>query len=80
MLESAIFGPRIESVEHNAFLPGFDQVFGFGDGLACHPIVAFGFTDHFAEGLFAFAVNGALDATFGHFLINHIAKVNLGEA
>ncbi len=80
MLNGAIFSPGIEPVEHNAFLPGFDEVFSVCDGLLRYPVFAFGLANHFAKGFFAFAVGSAFDATFGHFLINHVAKMNLGYA
>lgn len=80
MLEGAILGPRIESVEHNALLAGSNEVFGFSEGLAADPIFAFGFADHFAESAFAFAIESALDATFGHLFINHVAKMDFRNA
>lgn len=80
MLKSAIFGPRIEPVENNALLASFDEVFGLGNGLAGDPILAFGRTDHFAKGFFAFAIHSAFDAALGHFLINHVAEVDFGIA
>ncbi len=79
MLEGAIFGPRIDAVDDDLLLTGSDEVFSFGDSLASNPILTFGRADHFAKGFFAFAVRGAFDATFGHFLINHVAEVDLGE-
>ncbi len=80
MLKEAIFGPGIEAVEDNGFLAGRDEILGFGDGLAANPIFAFGSTNHFAEFFFATAIRGTLDAAFGHFGIDHVAKVNFWNA
>lgn len=79
VLKEAIFGPGIEAVENDGFLARRDEIFGFGDGLATDPILTFGGANHLAELLFAAAVRGAFDATFGHFGVDHIAKVNFGE-
>ncbi len=80
MKESAIFGPRIEAVEDDAFLAGVDEIFGFSNGLTCYPVMTFGFADHFAKGFFAFAISGALNTAFFHFAVNHVAKMNFGKA
>lgn len=80
VLEGFVFGPRIEAVKDDAFLTGGDKVFGLGDGLASNPIFAFSATNHFTESFFAPTVGGALDAAFGHFLINHTTKVDFWGA
>lgn len=80
VFDGFVFGPRVETIENNTLLAGSDKIFGFGDGLARDPIFALGFANHFAEGFFTFAVGGAFDATFGHFLINHAAHVDFGSA
>lgn len=80
VLEEAIFGPGIEAVEDNGFLTGRDEVLSLGNGLAADPILAFGGADHLAEFFFTAAIRGALNAAFGHFGIDHVAKVNFGEA
>ena len=78
--KSAIFGPRIDAVDDDTFLTSIDEVFGFGDSLARNPIGAFGFANHFAKSFFAFAVGGALDATFLHFAVNHAAEIDFGKS
>ncbi len=78
MSDGFVFGPRIKSVEDDAFLAGGDKVFGFGDGLTGDPILAFGGADMFAE--FGLALGGNFDAAFFHFFINHAAKVDFGRA
>lgn len=78
--EVAIFGPRIEPVEDDALLTGGDEVFGFGDGLLCDPIFAFGLANHLAKSFFVLTVRGALDAAFGHLAIDHISEMDFGEA
>lgn len=80
MLEDAVFSPGIEAVEDDALLASRDEVLGFGDGLAGDPILAFSGADHFAEGFLTFTVRGALDTTFGHFAVDHAAKVDFGDA
>lgn len=79
MFEGFVFGPRVDSVKHDAFLTGRDEIFGFGDSLASYPILTFGAADHFAKFTLVFAVRGALDAAFFHFFINHIAEVDFGN-
>ena len=78
VFEGAVFGPRIEAVEDDAFLAGGDEIVDFGDGLADDPILAFGGADHFAE--FALAVRGDGDAAFVHFAVDHVAEVDFGGA
>lgn len=80
MLKKAIFGPGIETIENDGLLTSRDEVFGFGDSLTADPVLAFGGADHFAEFFFAAAIRGTFDTTLGHFGINHIAKVNFGQA
>ncbi len=80
VLEEAILGPGIEPVEYDGFLACRDEVFGFGYSLATNPIFAFSGADHFAEFFFATAVRGTFDATFGHFGVDHITKVDLGDS
>lgn len=80
VLEEAILGPGIESVKDDGFLACRDEVFGFGYSLATNPIFAFGGADHFAEFFFAATVRGTFDAAFGHFGVNHITKVDLGDS
>ncbi len=78
IFEDFVFGPRVDSVEDNAFLAGFDEIFGLGDGLANDPIFAFFGADFFAK--FAFVVGGVFDAAFLHFFINHAAKIDSWHA
>ncbi len=57
-----------------------DEVFDFGDGLAGDPILTFRLADHFAESFFGFAIGGAFDAALGHFLVDHVAEMDLRDA
>lgn len=50
--EGFVFGPRIETIKDNALLAGGDEVFDFSDSLASDPVVAFFFTNLFAEDFF----------------------------
>lgn len=78
--EDFVFGPGIEAVEDDALLAGIDEVFRFGDRLADDPVGAFFGADFFAEGAFAVAIRGALDAAFFHFFVNHAAEVDFRHA
>lgn len=78
MLESFVFGPRIDAVKDDAFLAGGDEIFGLGNGLANYPILAFGLANHFAE--FTLVVGAVFDAAFFHFFVNHTTKVDFGNA
>lgn len=80
VLEEAIFGPGIETVEDDGFLTGRDEIFSLGNGLAADPILTFGGADHLAKFFFAAAIRGALNAALGHFGVNHVAKVNFRQA
>ncbi len=77
MFQGLIFGPRINTVKHDAFLAGFDEVLNFGDGLTNDPIVTFGGTDVFSE--LAFIIGGKVYASLSHFFEDHAAKINLGD-
>ena len=79
MFESFIFGPRIDAVENDALLAGGDEIFGLGDSLTNDPVGAFGFANHLAEMLFAFAIRSTFNAAFFHFFIDHAAKINFGD-
>lgn len=78
IFEGFVLGPRVDSIKDDAFLAGFDEVFGLGDGLANDPIFAFFGADFFAE--FAFIVGGVFDAAFLHFFINHATKIDSWHA
>lgn len=78
VLKKLILSPRIETVEDDAFLAGRDEVFGFGDGLATDPIVAFGIANHLAE--LTLGLGGDFDAAFFHFFVEHAAEVDFGHA
>ncbi len=80
MQKLAIFGPRIEAVEDDAFLTGSDKIFGLGDSLFRDPIFTFGFANHLAECFFTFSVRSAFDVAFCHFAVNHVPEMNFGEA
>ncbi len=78
VFEGFVFCPGVDTVEDDAFLAGFDEVFNLGDGLANDPIFAFGGTNGLAEG--TLALGGDFEAAFFHFFVNHAAEIDFGDA
>ncbi len=78
MFEDFVFGPRIESIKHNAFLPCSNEVVDLSNDLANYPVIAFFFTDLFTKDLFVFWRD--FDTAFFHFAEVHAAKVGFRNA
>ncbi len=78
MLKDFVFGPRVEAIQDDAFLPSADEIVDFGNYLTYHPIITFFFTNLFAKDFLV--LRSDFDATFSHFAQIHTAKIGFRDA